>query len=94
MKEYIQDTDWHHETRCVHEDAFFKKKLFFTIFDCKVFLESGEQSLGQGSQKNGPMQTVWCKIIGRRTYFTGTKQMDARSQTRAHELDFGDVDRG
>ena len=26
LKEYIQDTDWHHEMRCVHGDAFFKKK--------------------------------------------------------------------
>ena len=32
LKEYIQDTDWHHETRFVHEDAFFKKKAVLHNF--------------------------------------------------------------
>ena len=27
FKEYIQDTDWPHKTRCVHEDAFLKKAV-------------------------------------------------------------------
>ena len=53
LKEYIQDTDWHHETRCVHEDAFFKKKLFFTIFDSKVFSGSGQKLRRSRFAKNG-----------------------------------------